>query len=1130
MHPDKQFKMNDPDGSARARGRAAARVAAAALIVVISVGALAGAVAAARSGGPAARSSEGASRRAPEPGDAQSRRVQFLARGTRTFEGPAGDGMLMPSDVAVLSDGTVVVADGVHDRLMLFESDGGWRRELRGFGHVDFSRPLGIAAGRADRIWVADTGSSRVLSGTALGELTRAIPIGESGADITDVVLTLDERRLYVADNHLHRLLRVDLGGGTETVLGGPGVGRGQFNYPYLIAADRGGRILVSDVINGRIGVRQEDGAALPEIGSFGVMPGQLYRPKGVASDAAGRTWVSDGRLGVISVFTSDGRYIDVLRGEDGIPLRLEEPSGLAFDGQGQLYVVEVRGDRVRSFELVEREAATAGAETAAPTVGRQPQGCTVCHLEWTTPLVDGKGTELIAVPENPSSHPLVSREENCLSCHDGSVADSRRRVWVEHGHGTGITPPAGMTVPAELPLADGQIVCRTCHSAHTRGGSGNALKDAVFLRVKSDAGELCLGCHADLAGGAVTGMHPVGGFEDPLSHVLRAAGAKAPADGAAGACLTCHTPHGSAQTALMIETATAEALCIECHADVTSQHAVEGVTGARHPLSGELGAGQREALLGADVRPRWAGGLECLSCHKMHHAPSKDHLLIQPTEDGAFCLTCHPSQRAVIGTGHDLRSSAPEETNAAGLTAGASGPCAACHGVHAPARLSGGPADPANPAQPTRDADEACLTCHRTGGCAKVAAEFRHPRAVPGDRLAGLLSALSRHPAGGAGDGGERAAEVEEDQAEAAQMRCTHCHDPHDATHAAYLRAEADVLCAACHADQAGMLGGRHDFRDDPHLVAGRGQSAEVTGACGFCHAVHGGASPALWAATASVPKDAEGLCLECHRAGGLGAASVAPHSAHPTGVSSLAGETGRFSSAMITSGLPLFCESGLRDPGGGVTCATCHDPHADASVGTAMLRTNAGSDATDLCLRCHPHTQGLSFSAHGRELAKYAPETTCGPCHAVHPSEAIAGEGMWVGLKGEAGHGAGDLAAGETCTGCHKPGGTAKAAGRAGHPRFLMANTVAADHPAYMPLRDAQGQLSSRGEMTCVTCHLPHGGLTAEEAGPLLVADPSGRLLSGAKPLLRSYVAPNLCTQCHGSEGLRRFLDFHR
>ncbi len=515
-----------------------------------------------------------------------------------------------------------------------------------------------------------------------------------------------------------------------------------------------------------------------------------------------------------------------------------------------------------------------------------------------------------------------------------------------------------------------------------------------------------------------------------------------------------------------------------------------------------------------------------------MHHAPSKDHLLIQPPEDGAFCLTCHPSQRAVIGTTHDLRTSASEETNASGLTAEASGPCAACHGVHAPARLPADPADPTKHAEPTQtqDADEACLTCHRSDGCAKVAEEFRHPREVPGDRLAGLLSALSRRPVGGAGGGGERAVEVEEDQAEAAPMRCTHCHDPHDATHKAYLRAEADVLCAACHADQAGMLGGRHDFRDDPDLLSGRGQAGGSTGACGFCHAVHGGASPALWAATASAPTDAEGLCLECHRVGGPGAAPVAPRSAHPTRVTELAGGAGGRSSERMTSGLPLFCEGGLRDPGGEIACATCHDPHAGASVGAAMLRTSSGGDATDLCLRCHPHTEGLVFSAHGRELAKDAPETTCGPCHAVHPREAIAGDGMWAGLKGEAGHGAGGLAAGETCTGCHGPGGAAKTAGRAEHPRLPMTNTVGADHPAYMPLRDARGRLSPQGEMTCVTCHLPHGGMTAAEAGPLLDADPSGRLLSGAKPLLRSFVAPNLCTQCHGSEGLRRFLDFHR
>ena len=48
-----------------------------------------------------------------------------------------------------------------------------------------------------------------------------------------------------------------------------------------------------------------------------------------------------------------------------------------------------------------------------------------------------------------------------CLGCHDGSVGDSRRTVWVEHGHLRGITPPDGMTVPKDLPLVDGTIVLK---------------------------------------------------------------------------------------------------------------------------------------------------------------------------------------------------------------------------------------------------------------------------------------------------------------------------------------------------------------------------------------------------------------------------------------------------------------------------------------------------------------------------------------------------------------------------------------------------------------------------------------------------------------------------------------------
>ena len=56
-------------------------------------------------------------------------------------------------------------------------------------------------------------------------------------------------------------------------------------------------------------------------------------------------------------------------------------------------------------------------------------------------PFPTGVGTILMDVPVDSPNEPVVSRSETCLSCHDGSVVDSRRRVWMDHGHLTGVTP-----------------------------------------------------------------------------------------------------------------------------------------------------------------------------------------------------------------------------------------------------------------------------------------------------------------------------------------------------------------------------------------------------------------------------------------------------------------------------------------------------------------------------------------------------------------------------------------------------------------------------------------------------------------------------------------------------------------
>lgn len=1101
---------------------------------------------------------------------------RFTGRIVQTFTAPDDDPMRLPSDVAVAADGRVAVADGVNDRVVIFSPDGAISALVTSNGDDSLSRPVGVTFDRAGRLWIADTGRRRLVACEVDRRWSRTLPVAgsaEGAEDFTDLALSMDERFAFVVDNRQHHLLRVDLTSGAATVLGSAGAARWQFDHPFLIAADGRGNLCVSDVINGRVGLWQEDGTCSGTAGSFGVEPGQLYRPKGVACDSAQRVWVADGRLGVVSVFTKEGEFIDVLRDPEGGPMKFDSPSGLALDSMGYAYVVEVRAGRVLKVEISENVRAPMRRASPRAAAERQPQACVVCHIEWTPTLAEGRSTELITLPDNPPEHPLVSREDNCLSCHDGSVADSRRRVWQDHGHRSGVTPPAGMNVPADLPLVSGQVVCRTCHSAHTRGGSGNMLKEAVFLRVQSSPSELCVRCHSDMGAAGASGMHPIeispaesaeGGGTAPA----HAAGERADvareradaareraapgSDAAAGAaCLDCHTPHGSAREALLATHGAADALCLGCHE--TKEQGAAGVLGASpHPTSAPLGLLQRSALRELGVRDAWTRSSGCLACHKMHHAPAPESLLVTSTCDGALCRTCHAGQQSVLGTAHDLRLTAPAERNASGQTAEESGPCSACHAVHADARP---PFEEALATLPNRTAAREmgagrCLTCHQPEGCSpfRRGLPFAHPTQVDADRLASLL-ALS--------------GQAEPASREAAALSCTHCHDPHADRHADFLLAAPDDLCAACHAEKTAIIGGAHDFLDNPDWRNGQGAAVDRTGRCGFCHGVHGQPRPALWRATDSTPTTAEGLCLECHQTASRLPAPTARELLHPL--------TFAAPSPMkpTDAALPLFDERGQRCTPGRVSCGTCHDPHAGADAsqdmlrGGATLRRSAGAGSgTVLCARCHDAADTIDASMHSVEAlaAILPPGQTCGPCHAVHAvvdTEAGAADredakvdvadgehtevdGAEYGLK--LGQSAASLSAAPPgsawCIECHRENGPAAAPGRFDHPDLAMTSAAASGAPGFMPLTNDVGRPGVTGRITCTTCHVAHGRFHPDEVSAvpgegqpaLLANDDSRTLLRSMQPMLRPFVAPNLCTQCHGEEALQRFLFFHR
>lgn len=282
--------------------------------------------------------------------------IRLPARVVRTIAAPPTDGLNMPTDVAVDSRGIVAVADGVHHRVVRFDENGEVISKITAAGGAPLHESVGVTFDAKDRLWIADTGSARLLVISPDGEFVEQVDVpaapGGRAADVTDVLVASDGKRTYVVDNDNHRLLIRDNTNDTWQVFGRRGEALGQFDYPFMIAADPEGAIYITDVINGRIQSLAADDEWRGQIGRWGVEAGKLYRPKGVAVDSAGRIFVGDSTLGVVQAFAPNGRLAGVLTNEDGEPLRFAHPMGLCFDSAGLLYVVELDQNRVAVVEI----------------------------------------------------------------------------------------------------------------------------------------------------------------------------------------------------------------------------------------------------------------------------------------------------------------------------------------------------------------------------------------------------------------------------------------------------------------------------------------------------------------------------------------------------------------------------------------------------------------------------------------------------------------------------------------------------------------------------------------------------------------------------------------------------------
>jgi len=560
---------------------------------------------------------------------------------------------------------------------------------------------------------------------------------------------------------------------------------------------------------------------------------------------------------------------------------------------------------------------------------------CAICHLEWVDQFNNPETPLLIDKPEKP----MVANEETCLGCHDGSVKDSRRRVWIEHGHKTDFFPPPTMNVPKELPLEDGKVVCRTCHTAHSGSEQGDMSK-MFFLRGEDNGqSRLCKLCHSDKVRGPELGSHPIGGMPWPIPSSLIKAGSKASPGQRQIYCQVCHTAHGSKQEHLLVMGVSNNQLCLTCHTKLRPgmwRSNREGVHPDRPIIQSQE---KMDAIKKMHTRLGPENRLICLSCHKLHEGKSGRFLLAMPLKDSTFCIQCHSEKKGLTSTVHDLRKSAPKADNRLGLTVEQAGPCSSCHMFHNLAL---------RPIPTETDSLGVCSRCHKTGGMA--------------GRLGDMKLTHSVHPKNGP------------------EIACQKCHDPHKNSHPKFLKEASFDLCRSCHAKKTELMGGPHDpatwtsgFGQDNkcfacHKVHSWDEKKKLwtfvpapgvppsDGACMGCHKnIHWPTTQPWQVKDVLHPRQNDMMCKSCHDPHvGQGAVDLLRGStpAHPATVCLECHKDTSFINQSMHSPRAMSLEGHDKT----TVCGPCHAVHAvEGSRREKLWAVGSGADTKDRCLGCH-------------------------------------------------------------------------------------------------------------------------------------------------------------------------------
>ena len=253
-----------------------------------------------------------------------------------------------PRDVAVLSNGNIVVADTANRRVQILDAQGNFIQALTGHD-LPFEEPLAVASNDANEIFVLDSTRQWVYRYDRIGRLLDRFGGPEAQLFHPRGLTVLADSGLAVADTGRSRIVFFNPDGSLRGEIGQIGPGPGQFGEPTDVLADSLGSYFVAEADNNRI--QRVDASGYP-LGLWAIPPTYAFNGPHLTTGPDGSLFTTEVQSQSIFRYTPDGELLNQWR-EIG-PATLVGPVGIYFDlPTNRLYVTDVSTHQVYVFEVV---------------------------------------------------------------------------------------------------------------------------------------------------------------------------------------------------------------------------------------------------------------------------------------------------------------------------------------------------------------------------------------------------------------------------------------------------------------------------------------------------------------------------------------------------------------------------------------------------------------------------------------------------------------------------------------------------------------------------------------------------------------------------------------------------------